>query len=102
MLALKGLVPVPLLFTAIAGALYWKTVARPVLFLVTACVVLCILAAASAAWLLTDLAVAGGAGGARVLGVGMSSGTRVITGYVGFTVVAICAVYLLKRLFASA
>jgi hypothetical protein len=103
MLALKGLVLAPLLFTAVVCLLYWKVLARPVLFLVTTCVILCILAAVSAFWLLTDLAVAGSPGeGTRVTGVGMSSSLRVISGYIGFLVLGGVGVYFLKRLFARA
>jgi len=105
LLALKGLAVVPALLTAIACWLYWKTLARPFVFLITSCVILYVLAAIAAFWLLTDTGVAGPAGhggDARVIGIGMSASLRAFVGYVGFLVLGLGAVWLLQRFFARA
>ena len=105
LIALRGLAIAPVLLTAVACLLYWKTLARPVIFSIATCAILYVLAAVSAFWMLSDLGVAGPAargGDARVVGIGMSSSWRVLAGYIGFLALGICAVWLLKRSFGRA
>ena len=105
LIALRGLAIAPALLTTVACLLYWKTLARPVIFLFVTGAILYLLAAVSAYWMLTDLGVAGPAprgGDARVVGIGMSNSWRVVIGYIGFLAVGICVVWFLKRSFGRA
>jgi hypothetical protein len=105
LIAVRGLAIVPVLLTAVACFLYWKSLARPVMYLFVTCAVLYVLGYVTAHWMLTDIGFAGPAargGNARVVGIGMSSLWRVVIGYVGFLAVGICAVWFLKRFFGRA